>query len=243
MTKVAVLASGGLDSAIMLADLAENSQVYPVYVEAGLVWEQGEKESLERFLSALEHPGIEPVTYLSAPVGPLLDSHWSVTGRAVPGAQAPDSEMFIPGRNVLLIAVTAVWCSTHGVGRIAIGSLGGNPFPDATPEFFESFASVLSAGLGHEISIEAPYRGRKKAELIRGHSGLPLELTLTCANPPRRAPRSVRKRPAHASHLASAASARPALNATSHCGDCNKCTERRDAFQESGVEDRTKYLK
>ncbi|MCZ6766498.1 MAG: 7-cyano-7-deazaguanine synthase, partial [bacterium] len=89
-----------------------------------------------------------------------------------------------------------------------------NPFPDATPEFFESFGNVLSKGLGHEIEIEAPFRGRNKAELIRSHSGLPLELTLTCANP---------------------------SNST-HCGDCNKCTERQDAFRESGVEDRTKYL-
>lgn len=214
MAKVAALASGGLDSAIMLAELAANSQVYPIYVEAGLVWEQGEKDSLERFLAALAKPSIEPVTYLSVPVGPILGSHWSVTGQAVPDAQAPDSEMFIPGRNVLLIAVTSVWCSTHDVGRIAIGSLGGNPFPDATPEFFETFGSVLSAGLGHEIKIEAPFRGRTKAELVRAHSNLPLELSLTCANP---------------SNL-------------SHCGNCNKCTERQDAFRESGVEDRTKYL-
>ena len=115
MTKVAALASGGLDSAIMLADLAAHSQVYPIYVEAGLVWERAEKESLERFLAALARPNIEPVTYLSVPVGPILGSHWSVTGKAVPGARAPDSEMFIPGRNVLLIAVTSVWCRTQSV--------------------------------------------------------------------------------------------------------------------------------
>ena len=229
----------------MLAELAVDSQVYPVYVEAGLVWEQGEKESLENFLAALANPGIQPVTYLSVPAGPIMGSHWSVTGREVPGAQAPDSEMFIPGRNVLLIAVTSAWCSAHDIGRIAIGSLRGNPFPDATPDFFESFGSVLSAGLGHEIKIEAPFRGRNKAELIRSHRDLPLELTLTCANPPGppwNAPRSPRERLAHARHLASAASARPALNNAAHCGDCNKCTERQDAFRESGVEDRTKYL-
>ena len=235
MTKVAVLASGGLDSAVLLADLARTSRVFPIYVEAGLVWEQGEKESLEKFLDALANSNIGPVRYLSVPVGPILDSHWSVTGQAVPGAQAPDREMFIPGRNVLLIALVAVWCSTHGVGRIAIGSLGGNPFPDATPEFFESFGEVLSVGLGHEVRVEAPFRGRNKAELIRSHASLPLELSLTCANPPKRVPRSPRERPG-------AASARPALNETSHCGDCNKCTERRDAFQEAGVQDRTKYL-
>jgi 7-cyano-7-deazaguanine synthase len=235
VTKVAVLASGGLDSAILLADLAENSQVFPIYVEAGLVWELSEKESLEKFLAELASPNIEPVTYLSVPVGPILDSHWSVTGQKVPDAKAPDSEMFIPGRNILLIALASVWCSTHDVGRIAIGSLGGNPFPDATPEFFDSFGNVLSTGLGHTVSVEAPFRGRNKAELIGSHSGLPLELSLTCANPLWRAPRSSRERQ-------SAASARPALNETSHCGDCNKCTERRDAFQEAGVQDRTKYL-
>lgn len=231
--KVAALASGGLDSAIMLAELAGQSRVYPVYVEAGLVWEPHEKESLERFLAALASPAIEPVTYLSVPVGPILEGHWSVTGSAVPGARAPDSEMFIPGRNVLLIAVTSVWCSTHDVGRIAIGSLGGNPFPDATPEFFSSFGTVLSAGLGHEIKVEAPFRGRNKAELIRNYPDLPLELSLTCANPPVRSPLSPRRRPT--------ADARQ-LPAAVHCGDCNKCTERRAAFQESGVEDRTEYI-
>ena len=214
VTKVAALASGGLDSAIMLADLAEWSQVFPIYVEAGLVWERSEKESLERFLAALEQPNIKPVTYLSVPVGPILNSHWSVTGQAVPDAQAPDSEMFIPGRNILLIAVTSVWCSTHDVTRIAIGSLGGNPFPDATPEFFASFGAALTAGLGHEIKIEAPFRNHSKSHLIRSHGDLPMELSLTCARPTR----------------------------DSHCGNCNKCAERRSAFKESGVEDRTKYL-
>ena len=38
-SKVAALASGGLDSVIMLAELAKNSHVFPVYVESGLVWE------------------------------------------------------------------------------------------------------------------------------------------------------------------------------------------------------------
>ncbi|MCI0874690.1 MAG: 7-cyano-7-deazaguanine synthase [Chloroflexi bacterium] len=254
MTKVAALASGGLDSAIMLADLAADSQVYPIYVEAGLVWERAEKASLERFMAALAQPNIEPVTYLSVPTGPIIGSHWSVTGQGVPGARAPDSEMFIPGRNVLLIAVTSVWCSTHDVGRIAVGSLGGNPFPDATQEFFESFGNVLSTGLGHEIKIESPFRGRNKAGLIRSHSGLPLELTLTCANPPGpplNAPRSSRGRPGAAPRREGTQAPdarpvpdakRPALNGASHCGDCNKCTERLEAFQESGVEDRTRYL-
>ena len=198
----------------MLTELAKESLVYPIYVEAGLVWEKSEKQSLENFLAKLGQPNIQPVTYLSVPVGLILDAHWSVTGDDVPDGKAPDEEMFIPGRNVLLIALASVWCSTHGVSRVAIGSLGGNPFPDATPEFFSSFGKSLSLGLGHDIRVEAPFRGRHKSDLIREHHVLPIELSLTCARP----------------------------TGTNHCGNCNKCTERQQAFAESGVEDRTKYL-
>jgi 7-cyano-7-deazaguanine synthase len=214
VSKVAVLASGGLDSAIMLVELAKNSLVYPIYVEAGLVWEESEKRSLDSFLAAVDDPNIQPVTHLSVPVGPILDSHWSVTGDQVPDGEAPDEDMFVPGRNILLFSLAAVWCSTHDVSRIAIGSLGGNPFPDATPDFFTSFGASLSAGLAHEVKIEAPFRNHKKSELIREYSDLPIELSLTCAQP----------------------------TGSSHCGNCNKCTERRQAFTEAGVEDRTKYL-
>ena len=36
------------------------------------------------------------------------------------------------------------------VSRIAVGSLGGNPFPDATPVFFDRLADTLSSGLDHQ---------------------------------------------------------------------------------------------
>ena len=39
MDSVAVLASGGLDSCVMLAALAESNTVYPVYVRGGQAWE------------------------------------------------------------------------------------------------------------------------------------------------------------------------------------------------------------
>ena len=71
-----------------------------------------------------------------------------MTGEGTPGADTADDAVFLPGRNVLLVSLAAVWCSTHGVSQIALGSLGGNPFPDATPEFFSNFAGVLSNALG-----------------------------------------------------------------------------------------------
>ncbi|MDE2900097.1 MAG: 7-cyano-7-deazaguanine synthase [Chloroflexota bacterium] len=213
--EVAALASGGLDSCILVADMAEDAIVTPIYVRKGLAWEDAEHAALVAFVRALGSPNVRPVTTLSVPVRQVYGRHWSVTGENVPGYHAPDEAVFIPGRNVLLLGLTAVWCSTHGVSRIAIGTLGGNPFPDATPSFFESYASVLSQGLGHRVIVEAPYRGGSKAQLIRTHSHLPLELSLTCVAP----------------------------SEGQHCGDCNKCRERQEAFVEAGVPDKTPYAK
>ncbi len=215
MDRVSVLASGGLDSAVLIAELARSAVVHPLYVTAGLVWEKDERDALGRFLEALSSPNVRPVVELGAQVETLLGaSHWSVGGHGIPGADAPDEDSFIPGRNVLLLSHAAIWCSTHGVERIAVGSLAGNPFPDATPEFFDAFARSLSLGLGRPVRIEAPFRHRRKAALIAAHPELPLELTLTCADP------------------------REGV----HCGACSKCVERHSAFVAAGVPDRTRYV-
>ena len=213
MDRIAVLASGGLDSSVLIADKARNAEIYPIYVQWGLPWEVTERESLEAFLSALKSPHASAPIVISVPIKAVYGDHWSLNGNKVPSADEPDSAVFLPGRNILLIALAAVWCSTHSVSRIAIGSLGGNPFPDATPEFFEKFAGTLSTGLGHKITVEAPYRGLQKSDLIRQFSELPLELTLTCMAPA----------------------------AGKHCGRCNKCGERRKAFRASGIADHTVY--
>jgi 7-cyano-7-deazaguanine synthase len=197
-----------------LADQARDNEVYPIYVQWGLAWEVTEHQALEAFLSALKNPHTHSPVLISVPIKAVYGDHWSLNGASVPSAEDPDSAVFLPGRNILLIGLAAVWCSTHGVSRISIGSLGGNPFPDATPEFFARFADTLGTGLGHKIIVDAPFRGLTKSDLIRRFAELPLELTLTCM-----APKSGR-----------------------HCGRCNKCGERRNAFSESGVPDRTVYI-
>jgi 7-cyano-7-deazaguanine synthase len=214
LEKISVLASGGLDSSVLIAKLAAGAEVYPIYVRCGFAWEDMELEGLQSFLDALHNRNVMPTTVLSAPASVLYGDHWSVTGARVPAADEPDENTYLPGRNILLISLAAIWCSTHGVSRIAIGSLGGNPFPDATAEFFESFARVLSTGLGHLVQIEAPLRGFHKEDLIKQFKELPLELTLTCMAP----------------------------KGSQHCGQCNKCFERQQAFRKASVPDRTIYL-
>ena len=51
--------------------------------------------------------------------------------------------------------------------RIALGPLAGNPFPDATPEFFAAMARALSLGLDHPIEIATPFAHMHKEDVIR----------------------------------------------------------------------------
>ncbi|WP_045857734.1 7-cyano-7-deazaguanine synthase [Teredinibacter purpureus] len=213
MESIAVLSSGGMDSAILLFHLAQQHKVTPIYVAQGLAWEQPEQHALRQFVDALNHPNIRTLEILNFPVNRLYGDHWSVSGDGVPAADAPDEMVFLPARNVLLFTAAAIWCHQHGVNKIAVGSLEGNPFPDASDEFFQQLSCLLSTALSHKIEILAPFRHKKKNDLIKRYNSLPLGLTLTC-NAPRH---------------------------QQHCGECNKCFERQQAFLKVGIDDTTQY--
>jgi 7-cyano-7-deazaguanine synthase len=215
--RVAVLFSSGLDSAVLAAAEARAAVVHPIYVSCGLAWEQEELTAAERLLAAPAFRGVLPVTRLVFAVDDLYPaSHWALRGTP-PGFDTPDEEVYLTGRNVVLLSKAAIHCVQRGIARIAIGTLAGNPFPDATTDFFKAMAKAMSLGLAHNIAVEAPLVQMHKTDVIRlgQQLGVPLELTLSCMNP------------------------RDGL----HCGECSKCRERRDAFREAGIADPTRYTR
>jgi len=232
---VAVLLSGGLDSAVLLADEAVHHDVHPIYVSAGLAWEAAERETLGLLLTHAALKGrVRPLVSLAVDMRDVYAaSHWAIQGKP-PGYHTPDEDVYLPGRNIVLLGKTAVYCATAGIGRIVMGTLGGNPFPDATPPFRSAMAQALSLGLDHVIQIDAPYAHSTKADVIRrGASlGVPLDLTMSCMNP----------RSANLSTVGPAKeSGGRALPRSGHCGECSKCRERHDAFLDAGVPDPTTY--
>lgn len=213
--RVCALVSGGLDSCVLLAELTRRGQrVWPVFIRQGLIWETAELRHLRRFLRLT--PALarcEALTVLTLPATDLYARHWSTTGRSVPHARTPDAAVYLPGRNLLLLAKAAVFCAQHGIPTIAIGTLARNPFADATPRFFRDFARVAGPALGQSLRVIAPFRALAKADVLRRGRNLPLHLSFSCLAPRR----------AH------------------HCGRCNKCAERRLAFRAAGIPDRTRY--
>ena len=209
-----ILASGGLDSSILLAHLLEaGRRVQPLYIWFGLAWQHAELESLRRFLSAMDSPRLEPLTVLKMPVEDLYGNHWSVTGRGAPGAETPDEAVYLPGRNLLLIVKAALWCQMKGIEELALAPLGSNPFADATPGFFAELELLMNRGTGGHLRLIRPFADLTKQQVMQLGRHYPLELTFCCIAP----------------------------RGHSHCGVCNKCAERQAAFRLIGADDPTQY--
>ena len=214
-----VLLSGGLDSAVLAAHEARTYFVHPVYVAGGLAWEDGEQRVIAALLGA---PPFSNAGHRIAPLARLEfsmrdvypSSHWAIKGTP-PAYDTPDEDVYLHGRNVALLSKAAVYAASRKISRLVVAPLAGNPFPDATAEFFAAFSRAVSIGLAAPIDIEAPFAHLHKEDVVRigAELGVPFELTLSCMNP----------------------------SGTTHCGRCSKCRERRDAFLAAGFEDPTAY--
>ncbi|HXF05737.1 MAG TPA: 7-cyano-7-deazaguanine synthase [Blastocatellia bacterium] len=213
-SSICVLTSGGLDSGVLVAEATTHYDgVWPVFVRSGLRWEEVELFWLTRFLQSLSAPALRPLRVLDFPLTDIYGQHWSTGGGGVPGREAPLDSVYLPGRNIILLAKAAVFCSLAGIKEIAIGTLRANPFPDASAEFFRRIGEVFSEGLAYPVRVCAPYHSLSKAEVIRLGARWPLELTFSCISP----------------------------EGNHHCGLCSKCAERHQAFVDAGIPDPTLY--
>ena len=224
--RTAVLISGGLDSAVLLAEEAarrgpgdsdDTAFVQPIYVSVGLAWEAAELAALRALLAVEPLVGrTRPLVSLSVDMRDVYRAnHWAIEGKP-PRYHTPDEDVYLPGRNVILLGKAGVFCAAARIDRLVLGTLAHNPFPDATPAFRTAMAKALSLGLAHPLTIDAPFADARKAEVIRRGAalGVPLHVTLSCMD----------------------------SKEMIHCGTCSKCRERHDAFVEAGIVDETDYV-
>jgi 7-cyano-7-deazaguanine synthase len=211
---VGLLASGGLDSCILLSRLIEQGRtVRPFYVRSGLAWQDDELRYLKRYLRRVASERVLALVLFELPLADLYGPHWSLTGDGVPDQDSGDDAVFLPGRNLLLCAKPAVWCQLHVVGELALATLGGNPFSDASDEFFAAYQNTLNRGAAARIEIIRPFAKLHKREVMQLARTYPLEETFSCIAPIRGL----------------------------HCGRCNKCAERKAAFLSAEMKDPTVY--
>jgi len=213
---VCALVSGGVESAALLkALLKDRLVVYPVYVRGGHAWEKVELYWLRRLLRAFRSSNLKPLTVLDLPIDDCYrTAQWSLSGRRVPSSRTPDESVYLPGRNILLLAKASVFCAERGIRKIALGTLGSNPFPDANSRFFRLMGRALSAGLRAKLKIEILFgRFHHKEQVLAQAGNVPWQFTFSCIAP----------------------------SGKRHCGHCNKCAERKKAFRAARISDPTRY--
>jgi 7-cyano-7-deazaguanine synthase len=96
---------------------------------------------------------------------------------------------------------------------IALGTLKGNLFADASARYRRGFGLVASMALSRHLTVIAPFGGCAKRDVLKLGRGLPLHLTFSCIAPV----------------------------AGRQCGRCNKCAERIHGFADAGIPDHTRY--
>jgi 7-cyano-7-deazaguanine synthase len=211
---VVACVSGGLDSCVMLARLSEVFQhVYPIFVRNGHHWEDAEIAALQRFITAISRASIAPLLEIRIPLRQLLDEHWGERGYR-PRFNDGYAANFIPGRNIMILGSVITAAYVRNAHNIALGLLKGNPYPDAQLEFFQAFELMVARGMSFDTRVITPMLHLEKEQVIQLGADLPLELSLSCANP----------------------------QDGRHCGaQCNKCAERQKGFALAGLPDQTDY--
>ncbi|MCW4022101.1 MAG: 7-cyano-7-deazaguanine synthase QueC [Candidatus Bathyarchaeota archaeon] len=124
--------------------------------------------------------------------------------------------IIVPFRNAIFLSVAVAYASAIGATKIFYGAHGSDePFyPDCRPQFYKSFEETARMGTDEDITVDAPFGGGPKSEIIKKGSelGVPFELTWSCY-----------------------------FGREKHCGTCESCMNRKRAFEEAQIPDPTEY--
>src|SRR5262245_48837794 len=102
-TASVVLFSGGLDSAVLLANESRNgARVQPVHVRSGLAWEDAEARAIQRLLAVPPLSRVPPAVTLTVDMRDVYPpTHWAIRGQP-PAYDTPDEDVYLEGRNLVL---------------------------------------------------------------------------------------------------------------------------------------------
>lgn len=216
-TPVAVLLSGGIDSttALAVANRDEDPQL-AVSVDYG----QRHVKELEAAKQVAEFYGVKHVILDMTGWGTLLSGSLTDPDVEVPSGNYDEDNMsvtVVPNRNATMLMAASGIADSFGLKEVWTAVHAGDHtiYPDCRPEFIESASNTAFLGTGGSVSIKAPFGKVSKTEIVRigGEIGAPLGLTWSCYR-----------------------------GLEVHCGECGTCRERKEAFNDSGVNDPTEYM-
>lgn len=223
-TPAAVLLSGGLDSATVLAIARrEGHECHCLTVDYGQRhrFELAAARRVAASLGAASHRVVK--VDLAAIGGSALTDDLDVPKHAEPG-EGGIPATYVPARNTVLLALLLSLAEVVGARDLYLGvnAVDYSGYPDCRPAFlaaFERLARVATAAgteRGATFRVHAPLLDLSKADIIRRgvELGVDYGLTHSCYDPD---PEGVA------------------------CGACDACTLRRRGFAAAGLPDPVSY--
>ncbi len=196
--RAVVLVSGGMDSAVVLAELVRAGRVCHA-----LSFDYGQRHRVELEAAARVAASLGAATHRVARIDLRAFGGSALTADiAVPKDrdvhQAHDIPVtYVPARNTIFLAHALALAETLDACEIGIGvnAIDYSGYPDCRPEFIQAFERManLSTRAGVQamdkgrtwLTVAAPLAGMTKAQIVRrGRAlGVDFELTMSCYDP------------------------------------------------------------
>lgn len=156
--KIVVLASGGIDSALMMAKfIQEGHDVYPLHINYNQLAETKEWEACQKVcekLSLIPHK-MDIQGFGELPSG-LTDSEFDVF-----------EDAFLPTRNLTFLVLGSAYAYTKDSDVVSIGLVANPIFPDQKKEFIEKTEACVSASLNRDVHILTPLIDLEKIDVLK----------------------------------------------------------------------------
>ena len=224
MKKAVIVFSGGVDSVCAVSFLKSKYELY------GITFSYGQKANMEikaaksfaKKLGLKEHKIID--------IGFMKNLYGNSNVLTSPKRKIPtkfEYSIVVPIRNAVFLSIASAWAFTLNASLVAYGAhTGDTNYPDCRPKFAKKLENAFNEGeidginskLRKSIEIWSPYRkGLSKSDLLKTgikNLGDSIFKTWSCYS-----------------------------NKKYHCGLCESCNNRKIAFKEAKIKDKTKYLK
>jgi 7-cyano-7-deazaguanine synthase len=215
--KVVVLCSGGMDSVTALHWARKHHSVAAV-----LSFDYGAKHNHREIPFAARQSKLAGAPHTVIPldfIGDYFKSDLLKSGGEIPEGHYADDNMkrtVVPFRNGIMIAVAGGFAESCGADGLVIAAHSGDHaiYPDCREDFMRAIGDALRCGTYASVQLLRPFIEMNKAQIAAEGSSLGVDFaqTWSCYK-----------------------------GGAVHCGKCGTCVERREAFQQAGVPDPTKY--
>lgn len=172
--KIICLVSGGVDSSLLLYMLKKDgNDIFPLYVDYG---HKSAKMEIRSYLKICKQLKIQSCIIKCKDLGRISLS--GLTNEKL----SPITTPFVPGRNLLLLVIAAMYAYSKNAKIIATGFLNNPVFPDQSKKFVLETEKLLRLSFNYKVKVITPFIKLDKRAIIglaKKHD-FPLKLTYSC---------------------------------------------------------------